>query len=208
MINRSRLSIALKLILVIANLCLVVIYLSGWTNPQVQSNKKMIVRPRTLVKQPLEISFEHRGQLAKPNEEFEGDADWLGNLTLKVKNNTNKAITYVLLDLYFYAQAGTGEDQQPTLGLHTISLGVDPDRKVPAHEFHLAPNESVEIPLAARYKDIKTLVEFRRPVEQVNQMVVRIHDVLFDDGTLFEVSTMYRRNPDPNDLHKWIKIEN
>jgi hypothetical protein len=36
---------------------------------------------------------------------------------------------------------------------------------------------------------------------------VDIHAALFDDGTLFEAGTLFKRNPDPSALQKWVKIE-
>ena len=94
------------------------------------------------------------------------------------------------------------------MGLHQVFLGVDPEHRFVRPEVRLAPNDSIEIPLASRFTDIKNLIEHKVKIEEVTQMEVRIHQVLFDDGTLFETGSMYRRNPDPNDPRKWIKIEN
>lgn len=44
-------------------------------------------------------------------------------------------------------------------------------------------------------------------VENVTQMQVDLHAALFDDGTRLEAGTFYKRNPDPNDSRKWIRIE-
>jgi hypothetical protein len=110
-----------------------------------------------------------------------------------------------VLDLTF---PETSTSEQPRVGLHQVFLGVDPERGFVRPELRLPPNDSIEIPLAARFKDIRDLVERRVKIEEITQMEVRIHQVLFDDGTLFETGSMYRRNPDPNDPRKWIKIQN
>ena len=41
--------------LAIANLGLLVLYLSGWTNPVVQRNKKTIIRRLSILKYPVEL---------------------------------------------------------------------------------------------------------------------------------------------------------
>jgi hypothetical protein len=206
----------ISILLVIANVCLLVIYLSGWTNSRAQNNKKIVIRPLTLVKEPIEISLFSGGRrvestkVVRPEkgssqEEFEADKDWLKNLTLNITNKSDKMITYIVLDLTF---PETSTNEQPRIALHQVFLGVDPERRFVRPELRLPPNDSIEIPLAARFKDIKDLVDRKVRIEDITQMEVRIHQVLFDDGTLFETGSMYRRNPDPNDPRKWIKIEN
>ena len=206
----------ITIILVSANLCSLVIYLSAWTKPGAQNNKKTIIRPLTLAQEPIEISIEVKGQpvtatktvraeRAMRTEEFDGDAHWLRDLTLKVKNKSEKTITYIVLDLTF-PQTATNDNRR--VGLHQVFLGVDPERKFIRPEIHLAPNESIDIPLTARHDDIKKLVESRLSIDNITEMEIRIHQVLFDDGTLFETGALYRRNPDQNDPRKWIKIDN
>jgi hypothetical protein len=216
MLDRNKLRTVLQVILVIGNLSLVVIYFSGWTNARFQNNKKTIIRRLTLSKEPVEISFKLKGQHLKTSEavpddegiraeEFEGDVDWLKDLTLKLRNTSGKTITYIVLNLHFPEVTNNGRT-----ALHQIFLGIDPDRKFQRAELQLAPNESIEIPLAARNADLKMLVQKvgNLPVENVSKVWVEFHAATFDDGTLFETGTLYQRNPNRNDPQKWIKIAN
>jgi len=94
--------------------------------------------------------------------------------------------------------------------LHQIFFGVEPEKKFPRPELRLAPNESLEIPLAARFDDIKILVKMSESgfaIENVSKLEVEFHAALFDDETLFETGETFRRNPDPNDPQKWIRIK-
>jgi hypothetical protein len=88
-------------------------------------------------------------------------------------------------------------------------MGVDPDRKFQRAELSLADNERIDLPLSARYNDLKRLVESVHTirVDNVTKLGIDIHAALFDDGTLFEAGTLFKRNPDPNAPQKWIKIE-
>jgi len=211
MINRRVITIAL----VIANLCLFVIYVSAWIKPAAQ-NKKTVIKRLTLSKEPVEVSLKLKGQPLKTtevvrasegirSEEFEGDPDWLKDLTLMLRNTSDRTITYIELNLHFPEVTRNGRT-----ALHQILLGVDPDRKSPRAELRLKPNETIEIPLSARYDDIKTLVETagNQPLANVAKVWVEFHSALFDDGMLFQAGTMYTRNPDEKDSRKWIKIAN
>jgi hypothetical protein len=202
--------------LVIVTLGLVVVCLSGWTNLVVQRNKKTIIRRLSILKYPVELSFELKGQLLTSNEtvlsaegirtnEFDADADWLKDFSLSLKNTSGKTITYTQVNLFFPEANWNGR-----VAMQQIHLGVDPDRKFSRPELRLAPNESLKIPLAARYDDIRTLVKTTGSgfaIENLSKVEVEFHAALFDDGTLFQTGTWYRRNADPNDPHKWIAIK-
>src|SRR5215216_6343699 len=209
MINRR----AITIVLTLANLCLFVIFVSGWIKPTTQ-NKKTIIRRLTLSKEPVDISYKLRGQPVNASEavraeegiraqEFEGDPDWVKDLTLRLRNTSGKTITYIQLNLHFPEVTRNGRT-----ALQQIFLGVDPDGKFSRAELRLAPNETIEIPLTERYDNIRTLVETagKVPLGNVTKVWVEFHAALFDDGTLFEAGTSFKRNPDQNDPRKWIKI--
>jgi hypothetical protein len=44
-------------------------------------------------------------------------------------------------------------------------------------------------------------------MSSVSKVWVEFHAALFDDGTLFEAGQSFKRNPDPNDPSKWVKID-
>jgi hypothetical protein len=189
--------------LIPASLCLLAVFMVGWVSPRVQDKKRMIVRPLTLVKEPVEITFERHGQPVKANEEFEGDVDWVKELKLKLKNRSDKTITFIVLDIDFpETEAVVGKVAQ-----RQIWLGRWPDEQTTRPLLQLRPGESTEFPLDAEYDDIKALITGIMPVDSITKTVIRLHQVMFDDGTLFSSGVMYRRNPDANDPHKWIKIE-
>jgi len=211
MINRRAITITLT----VANLFLFAIYVGGWIKPVAQ-NQKAIIRRLTLAKYPVEISFKVKGQPVNASEvvrreegiraqEFEGDRDWLKDLTIKLKNTSGKTITYMVLMLDFPEVTKNGRTAE-----HQIHLGVDPDRKFQRPELRLAPNETIEISLAERYTSIKTLVETvgSVPPENVSKVLVDFYSAFFDDETLFEAGTLFRRNPDQNASPKWLKIDN
>jgi hypothetical protein len=190
--------------------------LSGWTNLVAQNNKRTVIRRLTVVKYPVELSFKLNGQPLKANEtvlfdegirtnEFDADVNWLKDFTISVKNTSGKTITYIVLNLRFPEVTRNGG-----AALHQVFLGIDPDQKFSRPELRLAPNEVLEIPLAARYDDIRTLVKTVGSgfaIENLSKVDVEFHAALLDDQTLFEAGAWYRRNPDPNDPRRWIVIK-
>jgi hypothetical protein len=201
MINRERLRTGLQLLLILANINLGAVYVSGWT-PGPQNNKKTIVSPPSIVKEPVAISIKHRGQHVEANQEFDGDADWLKDVTLKLTNVSDKTITYIAIHLIF---PETATAEKSSTGLHQIELGVHPDVPSNRSPIALRPGDSMEVTLGNEYGDIKKLVEKRVSIDKINTVTVRPQTALFNDGTMFFAGMLYRR--DPNKPGKWITIQ-
>lgn len=210
MINRRTITI----LLTIANLGLLVTYVSGWVKP-FASDKKTIIRRLTLSKEPVEITFKLKGQPVNGSkatraaegirtEEFDGDQEWLKDLTLKLRNTSDKTITYIVLNLHFPEVTKNG-----LTALHQIFLGVDPDGKFQRAELQLEPNKTIEISLAERYDGLKTLAGAGNSrIENVGKIRVDFNSAYFEDGTLYEAGTLFKRNPNQNQLPEWVKIDN
>jgi len=188
--------------------------LSCTASPLVQNKKRSILQRLTYAKYPVEISFQLKGQPLKNEEsldglrsnDFDGDGDWLKDLTIKIKNTSGKTITWMLVNLEFPEVTKDG-----AVALHQIFLGVDPDAPFPRPELRLLPNQTLEISLNEKYDDLKRLVNVigsGMPVESVSKLLVEFHAALFDDDTRFFLGYMYRRNPVQGDPQKWIKIDN
>jgi len=201
MINRERLRTGLQLLLILANINLGAVYVSGWT-PGPQNNKKTIVSPPSIVKEPVAISIKHRGQHVEANQEFDGDADWLKDVTLKLTNVSDKTIIYIAIHLIF---PETATAEKSSTGLHQIELGVHPDVPSNRSPIALRPGDSMEVTLGNEYGDIKKLVEKRVSIDKINTVTVRPQTALFNDGTMFFAGMLYRR--DPNKPGKWITIQ-
>jgi hypothetical protein len=176
----------------------------GWQLVAAQNTRKTVVRPETLSKEPVEIAIKHRGALITPNQEFDADANWVSNLVIRLTNNSDKTITFIDLDLTF-------PETRPFLAgrvaLHEIMLGLEPESKEPRAALRLLQNESVEVALSDQIDRLHALMDNKQPrLEGVNQILIRLQQVIFEDGILYSGGELYRRNTDPNDSHKWIKI--
>jgi len=200
--HHREMTTALQRFFIAASLCLSVFCVGGWSASHPQTNKKTVIREPTMVKEPVAITIKHRGQPIKPNEEFDGDADWLKELTLKLTNASDKTITYIAIHLIF---PETATAEKPSTGLHQIELGVHPDVPSNRAPIILRPGDSIEVTLENEYADIKKLVEHRVSIDKINKVTVRPQTALFDDGTMSFAGMLYRR--DPNIPHRWNPIK-
>ena len=205
---RRRNSTSLTLVM----LGLLVVGLSGWTNPFFQPVKKTVIRRLTVVKYPVELSFNFKGQPLTSKEtvlpdkgirtnEFDAGADWLKDFTIRVKNTSGKTITYTQVNLRFPEVTSNGR-----VAMLQIELGVDPNRLLSRPDLRLAPDESLEIPLAPKYDDIRTLLKSAGSgvvIENLSEMEIEFHAALLDDETLFQAGSWYRRGADPNHPDRW-----
>ncbi len=200
--------------ILVVGLCSCVIFAGAQINGVAQTdNKKVILQKLTLFKYPVEVSFKLKGEPLQFKErvdtnegfriaEFEADADWIKNLSIALRNTSGKTITYVLVNLHFVEITKNGGT-----ALNQIFVGVDPQRKFSRPELLVKPGQTFEIRLADQYARITDLAKAMDnfPVENISRVWVEFHAALFDDATMFEVGTWYRR--DPNDPKKWIVIE-
>jgi hypothetical protein len=197
---QKRITIAL----VAANASILILYVSGWTYPRAQHREKAI-KELPYPNQPAEIvNIKVKGKAIKSNEKFEGESDWLKNVTFEVKNVSKKPITFIRVDIDFPETRATGR-----LMLHQIFLGQNPEAtstlgNVP---LHLMPEKSLKVSLVSQHDRIERLLKLRYPsVENMNEINIALGDAIFDDGTAWSGGNIFKRNPDPNSPRKWIIV--
>jgi len=137
-------------------------------------------------------------------KEFDGESDWIKNLRFKIRNKYTKEITFINLDFDFPETSATG-----IMMAHQLFIGQRPDLKFTLNNppLSLQPNGEVEISLESEFQSIKRSIESRQgPVENINNIVIRTGDVMFEDGTLYSGGNFWRPNPDPNSPHKWLLV--
>lgn len=205
--SRKVITVALAL----ANLCVLTLYVSGWSNAPLRTNArqapgKAVLREHPAPDEPVEIGdIKIKGKSVKFEDRVEGDDTWLREVTLKVRNKSKKAITYLRLDFTFPETASTGK-----VLFHQVFGGRRSD--VPTLRGNppllLMPNQSTEVSLAAEFDELKRLIEPRHSrVGAINEINVRLGEVMFEDGTLYSGGAIFKRNPDESDPRKWLRVE-
>lgn len=199
----------ITLVLVIANMFVLTLYVSGWAFAPARSlnqdSKKSVVRELPSPNEPIEIGdIKFKSKVVKFDEKFDADDTWLKDITFKVKNKGKKPITYLRLDFTFPETASTG----PVM-LHQLYLGrrFDSPSMNNREPLRLLPNQSSEVSLESGFEGIKSLVESREPsIGKISKIIVRVGEVMFDDDTLYSGGATFKRNPDPSSPRKWVVI--
>jgi len=172
-----------------------------------QANKKKVEKHFAPVNVPIEITEPKvKGKALTLGEEFDDDSDWLKHLTFKIRNRSEKPITFFHLDLDFPETAATG----PVM-MHQLFFGRRSDviETLSNALVYLPPNGEIEVSLDSEFSSIKRLIEHRQgSVEKISKLVIRIGEVMFEDGALYSGGGIFRPNPDPSSPRKWILLPN
>lgn len=196
----------LAVVLLAANLFLLTLYVTGWSSTVLgqlgPQNKKKVEKHKTYLKLPIEI-FEPkiRDTPIALGEQFDGDADWLKGLRFKIRNTSDKPITWVSLFLVFPETRATG----PVM-MDQLFIGQRSDVKTNNPPLDLKPGSELEVPLEPHFDSIKRLIESRGKLENVNDVDINIQQVMFADGTLYFGGSIWKANPDTSSPHKWVMI--
>ena len=193
--------------LIIASACLLALPVNFQARSQPgQQKEKVVSKHPAPLNEPIEIiDVSVNTKAVKLGEGFEAETGWLKGVTFKVKNRSEKAITALTIDFDFPET----KESAGAIMMHPLFLGQRPDFKSSIYRppLHLQPNETIEISLEKEYAGIKTLIELKHPsVDVINKLVIRVGDMMFEDGTLYSGGFFYRRNPDPDSRQKWIQI--
>ncbi|HEX8178952.1 MAG TPA: hypothetical protein VF525_05350 [Pyrinomonadaceae bacterium] len=209
--NHSARRLKVTIALAIANLCVLTLYLSGWTyhqaqeEPALHGNERLVAKGFTTQAEPVEFaSLKVKGIPAHLAEKFEGEADWLQDVTIRLTNRAAKPITWARIDIDFPETGATGH-----VLLHQLFVGRHPDLEVTRSNppLRLLPHDSLEVSLAADYGQIKRLIELRYPsVNLIHKATFRLGEVLFDDDTLWSGGHLFKRNPDAKAVRKWLRV--
>ncbi len=193
--------------LIIANLCLLTLYVSGWTHGSAQiAQQKAVLKHFTPSNEPIDVTqIRVKAKAVKLGKEFDDGPDWLKHVTFRIKNKSDKVITFLQIDLDFpETEAVAG-----AIMMRQLFFGQRPDFKSTLRNppLYLQPNETMEVSLEKEYGDIKALIELKYPsVENINKLTIRTSDIVFEDGTLYAGGMFFRRNPDPDSPQKWLRI--
>ena len=153
------------------------------------------------------------GQVSRtPGAPFQADEDWLKNVSIFIKNRTDKEIVYTEVQLIF-PDLGDGSEAWPLTAVYTISVGqrpewsryvfdgtreelrrLDPRKPLDATRMKLrsldptkkplslAPGKTLEIRVADYIDQIQTLVEEHLPFQQITRVNISRRVVYFQDG--------------------------
>src|SRR5438552_6787049 len=175
----------LAVLLLAANIVLLTLYVTGLSSTVLRQlgpqNKKRVEKHKTFLKLPVELFEAKIGD--RPvvlGEQFDGDTDWLKGLRIKVRNKSDKTITWIGINLVFPETRATG----PVM-LDQLFIGRRSDMRSKNPPLDLKPGEELEVSLESHFDSIKHLIESRGRLENVNDVDISVDEVMFADGTLY-----------------------
>lgn len=175
--------------------------ITGWssalTGQAAQQNKKKVQKHKTLLKLPLEVIGAMSGE--KPitlGEEFDGDADWLNDLRIKLINRSDKTITWASIYFTFPETRLIG----PVMA-EQLFVGRREDQRLNNTPLSLKPGAELEVSFTSN----QHLIPLGK-LQNLSIVDIEVSEVMFDDGTLYSGDAIWKRNPDPGSAHKWLKV--
>ena len=126
------------------------------------------------------------------------DDDWLKGLSLKVSNTSDKSINFVSVRLTFVRQKDDAASDEAPL-MHSITYGRNPfhlkdlslanQNKIPSGGF-------LDVSLSDdTYEVIKRVLKKLGYPASIKQIDLLVEVVGFDDGTVWEMGNLLRRDP-------------
>lgn len=122
---------------------------------------------------------------------------WLEDLAFTIKNRSNKQMTYINVELDFPETTSNGSMMvynQLGIGIHPKAFG---DGLKNGALLALDPGHTTTFTLSAqRLQVLKEFLASRNfQLADLNQVIIRVDQVIFDDGTKWSQGDHYRPNP-------------
>lgn len=145
---------------------------------------------------PISITMvKAKDRVIETGRPFTDSDDWFNGLELKIRNDSDKTVTYVSVELTFHRP-----DDLPASW--RLEYGVDPFRydsaeSMPRSEVNpVSPGATIPVALSARETvDLQAFLASVGFRNNGKKLEVRIIKVGFSDGNAWNAGRVYRRNP-------------
>jgi hypothetical protein len=171
-----------------------------------QESRLRVVRPAPVEagrQSPVEVvSVRVKGAAVEAGRHFPAGDDWLRGLTLKLKNVSDRPVSYVDISLHFPTVAGRENKMLQVTG--PVAYGCFPGfpcrTDVSGSHAEILPGETREVELSeARYQGLIAALARTGAATPVESLEYGIDSVLFDPDTKWSRGFLFRRDPsDPS----------
>jgi hypothetical protein len=182
-----------------------VLGVNAWSPTGQEKANDKIIKYSPYSNQPVEVTnINVKGTSAKLNAKIDEDADdWLNDLSITVKNVSNKTITHIVLNLAFPETKETGIPM-----LFPLRYGQNPRALVVTGQPEALPvNQTATLYVSGQtLTKLKSFIEKRQPLNSLKKVMMQLDAVYFEDKSLWTGGSFFR--VDPNDPTKYIRVEN
>lgn len=152
--------------------------------------------------EPIKVSnLKVKGRKVTIGQKFSEDDDWLNNLTISIKNTSDKAILFLEMAVVFPRSNDNEPEYTYRLKYGSIPAppGTAPISNMPDM---VKPNETIDIVLSEEeYNHIKDSLRMSGYPANTERVQLSLAAVIFDDETMWRGGHILHR--DPNDPEKW-----
>ncbi|PYS87443.1 MAG: hypothetical protein DMF62_12475, partial [Acidobacteria bacterium] len=144
--------------------------------------------------EPIEIIEFSNGQnpKIKVGEKFEQSNNWLKDFSVRLRNKTEKGITFLMLVIEFPETSKSGNEIAFPLTYGSNPLLPKKDELVRS----IQPGEIYELKLTEKkYENLKKAVESRHVLDSLSRITVRLDIIHFDDGTVWSGGSFSKPAP-------------
>ncbi len=167
-----------------------------------QNSKERTLKYKAWQNEPLKVShIKIKGARVLFDQKIVADDDWFRNLTVSVKNTSDKTITFIDLMLVFPAAEGAARPASDHLlyGHYPPSPGETgtphPDQPP------LKPGDEATLVLTD-YEGTRQFLDAVGKPKSIKEIEMRIGELVFEGEIKWRAGQLFRR--DPNDLNSWL----
>lgn len=176
---------------------------------------KQQLRERSIYKRsdfspPVKITLaktKNRGSI-RFEQKFIDDEDWLKGLTVSLDNSSGKSFIYARIEIKFPPPEG---QERALPAIYPLEYGDNPlsykteDEMPPRRVKPVLPGKSLEITLSDdTFNDLEFFLKAAGYIRGTNAVELRITDIGFTDGTVWNLGRILRR--DPKSLWGWSPL--
>jgi hypothetical protein len=169
----------------------------------------------TVAGQQLQLGLSTGAREDQPGTPFQADEDWLKNMSISLRNRTDKAIVCAQIELWF-PEIGDGSAARPTTK-YTITVGQRPEWSrhlkggmLPADPTKkpllFGPGETIVVPVGEYLAEIQSAVE-QKMLQQVTRVNISRGNFYFADGMRWDAVYRGYYVPEPGQPGHYTKLD-
>lgn len=147
-----------------------------------------------------------KGTPVEPGAKFAKEEDWLSDMSVTVKNISQKTVRYIEIDIDFLRDVENPHGKDPTY-LHSLRYGnevpLSPDVVTRIEQPSIKPDGTAELILTGdTHQHIRSVLNRINYPATIKRVALMIRTVIFDDGAIWYMGQKFQQ--DPLNPTKWI----
>lgn len=196
-----------RLTVLLTFFCLTLLLAQAETKGKLNASRQQqerIIKKHSWRNEPVKIAkLKIKGAGIELGQKFQADDDWFRNLTVSVKNTSDKTVVFIDLMLTFPATADPTQEQAASDHLIYGHYPPPPGESGTPHPDQppLKPGDSATL-ILTDYEGTRQFLDKVGKPKSIKEIEVSIGEIIFENGIKWSGGQLFRR--DPNDPHSWL----